>query len=86
MNIYITRDNEERLRNLTEQSMSGLINFLLIEYFSTHEVKDRTVANTKDEYVGLVFAGGAVNEGKKWCKHGFGPTTCKFAKPGKPCK
>ena len=33
MNIYITKDNEERLRGLADWSMSGLINYLLNGYF-----------------------------------------------------
>lgn len=83
MNIYITKANEKMLREHTEQSMSGLINYLLAEYFDS---KKDNPASTKEEVIGLYVNAGAVAEGKKWCKHGYDPKFCKFAKPGKACK
>ena len=37
MNIYITKDNEERLRGLGEWTMSGLVNYLLTAWFKNPE-------------------------------------------------
>jgi len=33
MNIYITKDNEEKLRKLDDWTMSGLINYLLEKHW-----------------------------------------------------
>ncbi len=39
MNIYISKENEKKLRQLEDWTMSGLINYLLTEYWKTHTVK-----------------------------------------------
>lgn len=40
MNIYINKDNEEKLRQLEDWTMSGLINNLLETFFEKHDVMD----------------------------------------------
>lgn len=40
MNIYITRENEQKLRQLEGYTMSGIINYLLDNYFKTHNVSE----------------------------------------------
>src|ERR1035437_4683606 len=40
MNIYITIDNEKKLREMTDRTMSGLINYLLIGYWKEHKPKE----------------------------------------------
>lgn len=64
MNIYITTPNEKNLRQLEDWSMSGLVNYLLSDYFKTHTIKDvkriEKAANVKPEDLeGTVFEKGA---------------------------
>ena len=33
MNIYITQENEQKLRQLNDWTMSGLVNYLLVKWF-----------------------------------------------------
>ena len=80
MNIYITKDNQERLRGIDDMSMSGLVNTLLNSHFDGGGFK------TRDEVTKATIQQHVAYEGGEYCKHGYPPKTCKHAKPGKPCK
>lgn len=56
MNIYITRTNEEKLREVNDYTMSGLINHLLTEYFRTHGLPSMKgqLPLTKKEVVSVI--------------------------------
>lgn len=88
MNIYISPENEKHLRK--EESMSGLINRLLGEYYSQERVTKKVRIETPAEKI----TSGATPKpkvlfesfGSSLCKHGADPAFCKHAKPGKECK
>lgn len=40
MNIYITKENEEQLRKLKSYTMSGLVNYLLTDYFKSNPASE----------------------------------------------
>lgn len=85
MNIYITKENENNLRNASDQSMSGLINSLLVDYFETHP--PGTVTASSPEEMKKISTQSAITGAEKfWCKHGADPKFCKHAKDGKVCK
>ena len=77
MNIYISPENEKHLRK--EESMSGLINRLLGEYYSQGMVTKKVRIETPAEKI-------ASEATPRTCKHGADPAFCKHAKPGKECK
>lgn len=74
MNIYISPQNEERLRN--EASMSGLINKLLSEHYGQEtvstpvQIKTATVENKPEKIVGPVQKSVPPQFAPKLCKNG----------------
>ena len=66
MNIYITKDNEDRLR--AEESMSGLINKLLNDYYK--DAGGSTVIKQKEDLVPVLSK-------MELCPHGYGKGNCK---------
>lgn len=100
MNIYISPENEKHLRK--EESMSGLINRLLGEFYSQGKVTRNARMGTAEERAeGIVSVElpptiktpvdvkkslGSLRDEVKFCKHDMDPQFCKFAPPGKKCK
>lgn len=87
MNIYITKENQDFLRNLSDQSMSGLVNDLLNDY--KEKVTEESVPEEgSSEPLGSSVIDIPTKPGLKYCKNGhaldkygkcFGPG-CKYAK------
>lgn len=102
MNIYITKENEEWLRTHKSMSgaINNLINIergVSFNHTPSAKVPPKdAVFMTVDEHdrkalnkpkLAIVHGNTkGVLEKFKPCKHGTHPDTCKFSKPGKPCR
>lgn len=88
-NIYIRKDNETKWDNIPDKS--AWVNDMIAKsgakeiFFErtkpselTDSKMDKVINDLRDKVV--------KPNNVKPCKHGYPPTTCKFAKPGKPCK
>ena len=75
MNFWITKDNTEKLNNLSELTKGGLVNYLLSEYFRTHSDKEIEKVNEAT----ALFAADPESWTKKYdfCGHNAVKGLCK---------
>lgn len=72
MNLYITRDNENNLRQVSDHTMSGLVNYLLHQYFDNHTKNDLRAVDKKIQTM-VALVGDAI----QFCKHDAVKGLCK---------
>jgi hypothetical protein len=76
----------EHLRKISEKvadlRMVGIDSTVRHES-TTRSIKSTVIPNKRDV---TRFKKRVKDMGIKLCQHDFPPTTCKYAKPGKPCK
>lgn len=69
MNIYITPANEEKLRQVKDFTMSGLVNYLLGSYWEGHSIEDvKQIERKTLKSVGFCQHGAAIGMCKFGCK------------------